>query len=68
MSNALNHFLKTDLFNERGRMHDNLHDSYKAGCQILLNVISSECYIRPHRHLISNKKEYLFVLKELLPC
>ena len=53
----------TDLFKERGRANHNFHDQYAEGCQILLNVISSNSYIRPHRHLIANKKEYLFALE-----
>jgi len=55
--------LMTDLFKERGRAHHNFHDSYAEGCQILINVISSNSYIRPHRHLIANKKEYLFAIE-----
>jgi cupin fold WbuC family metalloprotein len=62
-SSLIKSLLMTDLFKERGRAHHNFHDSYAEGCQILLNVISSNSYIRPHRHLIANKKEYLFALE-----
>ena len=62
-SSLIKSLLMTDLFKERGRAHHNFHDSHADGCQILLNVISSDSYIRPHRHLIANKKEYLFALE-----
>lgn len=62
-SSLIKSLLMTDLFNERGRAHHNFHDSYEAQCQILINVISSDSYIRPHRHLMAKKKEYLFALE-----
>lgn len=62
-SSLIKSLLMTDLFNERGRAHHNFHDSYEAQCQILMNVISSDSYIRPHRHLMAKKKEYLFALE-----
>ena len=62
-SSLIKSLLMTDFFNERGRVHHNFHDSYEEGCQILLNVISSERYIHPHWHLIAKKAEYLFALE-----
>ena len=62
-SSLIKSLLMTDSFNERARAHHNFHDSYKAQCQILMNVISSDSYIRPHRHLMAKKKEYLFALE-----
>ena len=47
----------------RGRQHQNLHDSYSAPCQRLLNEITSESYIRPHRHLLDPKCESLFAVR-----
>ena len=62
-SSLIKSLLMTDLFKERGRVHHNFHDSFEAPCQILMNVISSDSYIRPHRHLMAKKKEYLFALE-----
>ena len=62
-SSLIKSLLMTDLFNERARAHHNFHDSYEAQCQILMNVISSDSFIRPHRHLRAKKKEYLFALE-----
>ena len=62
-SSLIKSLLMTDLFNKRGRAHHNFHDSYEAQCQILVNVISCDSYIRPHRHLTAKKKEYLFALE-----
>ena len=59
-SSFIKSLLMTDLFNERGRPHHNFHDSYEAQCHILINVISSDSYVRPHRHLMAKEKEYLF--------
>lgn len=47
----------------RRRLHRNLHSNYDSSCQVLLNCIQTDSYIRPHRHFKADKDEYLFALQ-----
>lgn len=49
----------------RRRKHLNIHKNYNDACQMLFNAISTESYIRPHRHLIDNKDECLIAVRGL---
>lgn len=59
-----NTFLKTlnqsAMKNARQRQNFNLHQSYSDQCQVLINSIASDSYIRPHRHSLDKKQEYIF--------
>jgi len=46
----------------RQRQHRNLHKSYEDPCQRLLNAISVDSYIRPHRHSFDPKSETLIAV------
>lgn len=46
----------------RGRQHLNLHQNYSDQTQRLLNAILPNSYIRPHRHLLDPKPEFLVAL------
>lgn len=68
MITVLSQTLFTDLIarasvSPRKRMHQNLHESYSDPCQRLLNAISSDSYICPHRHALDPKLETLICLK-----
>ena len=52
----------------RGRQHYNLHASHDAPCQKLLNALSFDSYIRPHRHSLDSKIECIFALKGRFGC
>lgn len=52
----------------RGRQHYNLHASYDAPCQKLLNALTFDSYIQPHRHIIDPKIECIFALKGRFGC
>ena len=47
----------------RLRSHRNIHESYTEPCQRLFNAIGVDSYIRPHRHLLDRKPEFLIAIK-----
>lgn len=47
----------------RQRMHRNLHASSAEHCQRLINAVSAESYIRPHRHSDDFTNECLLALR-----
>ena len=49
----------------RLRQHSNIHTSYSDPCQCLFNAIGIDSYIRPHRHLLDPKPEYLLAVRGL---
>ena len=49
----------------RLRQHCNIHRSYADPCQCLFNAIGVNSYIRPHRHSLDSKIEYLIAIKGL---
>jgi len=49
----------------RKRQHYNIHDSSSDPCQRLLNAVSVDSYIRPHRHALDPKDECLVAAKGL---
>jgi len=53
------------LSSQRKRQHYNFHKSYDEKCQKLINAISVDSYIRPHRHLNDPKNEFLYALSGL---
>lgn len=50
----------------RFRQHYNIHKSYQDNCQILLNAIQPDSYIRPHCHGLDQGAETLFALQGLM--
>lgn len=57
-----------DLINEasqshRLRAHANVHGSYADQCQKLFNAIQVDSYIRPHRHSLDPRDEYLIAVR-----
>jgi cupin fold WbuC family metalloprotein len=46
----------------RRRRHYNLHDSHDDLVQKLFNVILQGSYIRPHKHAVCNKDEFILVV------
>ena len=50
----------------RQRKNLNFHDSESHPCQRLLNAIVPGSYVRPHRHLLDNKEEFMIVVKGCL--
>ena len=47
----------------RFRQHCNIHQTYDDPCQLLFNAIEINSYIRPHRHSLDPKAEYLFAIQ-----
>lgn len=47
----------------RQRKNFNFHERADHPCQRLLNAILPGSYVRPHRHLIDNKEEFLVALR-----
>lgn len=47
----------------RRRQHFNLHHNYQDPSQRVLNVLCADSYIRPHRHTLDPKEEYLFAVR-----
>lgn len=47
----------------RRRQHRNLHDSFADPVQRLLNAIEADSYIRPHRHTLDPKMEFLVAIR-----
>lgn len=47
----------------RLRCHSNIHTSHSDPCQSLFNAIGVDSYIRPHRHLLDPKPEYLLAVR-----
>ncbi len=50
----------------RQRKNLNFHDRETHPCQRLLNAILPGSYVRPHRHLLDNKEEFMIVVKGCL--
>jgi cupin fold WbuC family metalloprotein len=50
---------------ERLRAHANIHHSYDDPCQKLFNAINTDSYIRPHRHSLDPKEEFLIAVRGL---
>lgn len=48
--------------NSRKRQHFNLHKNFNEKCQVLINFLKYDTYIRPHNHSDSMKSEYIFCL------
>ena len=49
----------------RLRAHTNLHHSHDDPCQKLFNAVKTDSYIRPHRHSLDPKKEFLLAVTGL---
>ncbi|AWB68036.1 cupin fold metalloprotein, WbuC family [Saccharobesus litoralis] len=45
----------------RRRTNENLHDDYNAPVQRLFIAMEPDSYVRPHRHIESNKWEFFYV-------
>lgn len=56
------------LTSTRGRQHLNLHTSYDEPCQRLLNALTLDTYIQPHRHQSNANVECLIALKGRFGC
>ena len=68
MDRVINNLLLDSLtlqakLSERLRQNYNLHKSFEEPSQRLLNAIEPYSYIRPHRHLVEKRDEYLSVLR-----
>ena len=50
----------------RQRKNLNFHERESHPCQRLLNAILPGSYVRPHRHLLENKEEFMLVLRGCL--
>ena len=61
--NQVNVLAEEAARNSRGRLHFNLHDSFKDPCQRLLNVINKNSYIRPHKHLGLHSDETIICIR-----
>ena len=53
------------IHSPRGRMHRNVHSSFKDPCQRFFNSIGIDSYIQPHRHLLDPKPESLIAVQGL---
>lgn len=47
----------------RLRTNENLHENYESLVQRLFIAMEPDSYVRPHRHMESNKWEFFFVVK-----
>lgn len=47
----------------RLRKNLNFHDRATHPCQRLLNAIVPGSYVRPHRHLLENKEEFMIIVR-----
>ena len=50
----------------RLRKNLNVHDRPDHPCQRVLNAILPGSYVRPHRHLLENKEEFLVIVRGIL--
>ena len=50
----------------RLRKNLNFHDRATHPCQRLLNAIVPGSYVRPHRHLLENKEEFMIIVRGCL--
>ncbi len=50
----------------RQRKNLNFHERETHPCQRLLNAILPGSYVRPHRHLLENKEEFMLVIRGCL--
>ena len=50
----------------RLRKNLNFHELAEHPCQRLLNAIVPGSYVRPHRHVLDNKEEFMMVVKGCL--
>jgi len=50
----------------RLRKNLNFHDRAEHPCQRLLNAIVPGSYVRPHRHVIENKEEFMVIVRGCL--
>lgn len=50
----------------RQRKNLNFHERETHPCQRLLNAILPGSYVRPHRHLLENKEEFMLVMRGCL--
>lgn len=48
---------------ERRRTNENLHSDYSSPVQRLFIAMEPDSYVRPHKHIESNKWEFFFVVK-----
>ena len=56
------------LKSERRRVHYCIHADHAEPVQILVNAVSMDSYIRPHRHKLDPKIEHLFALRGSFAC
>ena len=73
MNNALavdaamiDHLLAEAQDAPRLRKNLNFHEHAAHPCQRLLNAIVPGSYVRPHRHLLENKEEFMIVVRGCL--
>lgn len=64
-SNLLMGLSNDALLLSKRRKHLNIHRCYSEPCQKLFNAISIDSYIRPHRHLLCAKDEFLIAIRGL---
>ncbi|WP_111976487.1 WbuC family cupin fold metalloprotein [Algibacillus agarilyticus] len=55
--------VNTAQASERRRSNVNIHDDYQSPVQRLFIAMEPDSYVRPHKHIESNKWEFFFVVK-----
>ena len=61
--NLLDYVSQKAKENTRKRANYNFHKSYNERVQRFLNAIEPDSYVRPHKHMDSNKNEIFLILR-----